>query len=308
MLFYRTKHLKASSRPKPIILKLKKPLDQKGQAVVEYVLMLVVTLTLILGVTIQLIPQLRDFMQNYAGAYVECLLETGELPPPLTVGQNPQCTLENMRVSGRITVADGGRGGAGGSGASGSNANRSTATSNSNGNSGQGSNNSNGGSNAGPQPRTGSNTGADGSATGSASAAKGPSRGDKLASAANNAANTQSSSGTGSETSSFGQQDRGQAISGVIKAPKGSVLDDDKVTASAKIKNGNAEAENLRKGTFTAPVTKPKDNGETTNATTDLGFQFGLYLRYFLIGGLLLALILMVGTQLNSLRKSWGSQ
>lgn len=285
--------------------------NSKGQAMVEYILMLVVTLTLLLGLATKLIPQLSDFMQNYAGAYVECLLETGELPPPLNLNPNSLCTLENMRTTGRLENTSSGSGGSGGS-----RPNRATSSNDNNsanrGNSGgQGGSRGNSGSSQSPRPRTGANTGADSSAGGSSSGGRGASRGSKLAAAANaaEAANAQRGQGAGGGASYAAQQDNGRGITGVVKIPNTATLKDSDKPLSNKIKSDKKlGGENLRKGSFTAPITKPKENSEATNSSMDLGFPYGLYLRYFLIGGLILALILMVGTQLNSLRKSWGSE
>ena len=308
VLFYRLINRKSSSiEPvnKTIIS------NDKGQAMVEYILMLVVTLTLLLGLATKLIPQLRDFMQNYAGAYVECLLETGELPPPLNLNPNSLCTLENMQATGRLENTSSGGGGSGGSRpnrATSSNGNNSGA--NGGNRSGQGGSGGNSGSSQNPRPRTGANTGADSSAGGSSSGGRGASRGDKLAAAANTAAaQAQRSQGAGGGVPYSVQEDNGRGISGIVKIPNTAAMNDKEKAPPNKIKSDKKlGGENLRKGSFTAPVTKPKENNEAANSSMDLGFPYGLYLRYFLIGGLILALILMVGTQLNSLRKSWGSE
>ena len=53
--------------------------NEKGQAVVEYVLILVITLTMLAAVK-GMFKAVDDFMFNYMGAYISCLMEYGELP------------------------------------------------------------------------------------------------------------------------------------------------------------------------------------------------------------------------------------
>lgn len=53
--------------------------NEKGQAVVEYVLILVITLTMLAAVK-GMFKAVDDFMYSYMGAYISCLMEYGELP------------------------------------------------------------------------------------------------------------------------------------------------------------------------------------------------------------------------------------
>lgn len=54
--------------------------DNSGQAVVEYMLVLVVTIGIIMGVMYQFNSAFKKYVQSYFGEYVACLLETGEMP------------------------------------------------------------------------------------------------------------------------------------------------------------------------------------------------------------------------------------
>lgn len=54
--------------------------NQRGQGLIEYVLVLVVTVALILGGLWQLNTAFKSWANNYFGNYLACLLETGELP------------------------------------------------------------------------------------------------------------------------------------------------------------------------------------------------------------------------------------
>lgn len=55
-------------------------LNRKGQALVEYILVLVVVVGIVLGAIYQLNSAFKYWAENYFGDYLTCLLETGELP------------------------------------------------------------------------------------------------------------------------------------------------------------------------------------------------------------------------------------
>lgn len=52
----------------------------RGQAVIEYTLMLIISVALVLALSTQLFRPFGEFVSNYMGKYVGCLLEYGELP------------------------------------------------------------------------------------------------------------------------------------------------------------------------------------------------------------------------------------
>ncbi|MBX3020609.1 MAG: hypothetical protein KF799_02940 [Bdellovibrionales bacterium] len=54
--------------------------NQKGQGLVEYLLVLVVAVAIIMGGIWQLNTAFKEWANNYFGNYLACLLETGELP------------------------------------------------------------------------------------------------------------------------------------------------------------------------------------------------------------------------------------
>jgi len=54
--------------------------NESGQTVVEYILVLTVVVVLTIGVVYQLNSNFSNYMRNYIGNYIVCLLETGELP------------------------------------------------------------------------------------------------------------------------------------------------------------------------------------------------------------------------------------
>lgn len=54
--------------------------SQSGQAAVEYILLLIITVALILLLMTRFFKPLQTFISAYMGDYTECLLRTGELP------------------------------------------------------------------------------------------------------------------------------------------------------------------------------------------------------------------------------------
>lgn len=59
---------------------LEKQKSQSGQALVEYVLLLAIGTTLLLGLASQFYKPFGNWVQNQMGPYLECLLDVGELP------------------------------------------------------------------------------------------------------------------------------------------------------------------------------------------------------------------------------------
>lgn len=56
------------------------PSSQSGQAMIEYTLMLIISVGLVLMVMYKIFQPLQGFVKNYMGDYIGCILETGELP------------------------------------------------------------------------------------------------------------------------------------------------------------------------------------------------------------------------------------
>lgn len=98
---------------------LKKLKDESGQAVVEYVLILIVVVGIILGGLYQLNTAFRSWSEKYFGDYLSCLLETGELPSlggaGISQGECEQQFEQFSLANGRPLVGGGvGAGGAAG--------------------------------------------------------------------------------------------------------------------------------------------------------------------------------------------------
>lgn len=101
--------------------------NRRGQAVIEYVLILVVTVAMVMALGYQVFKPFQQFVKSYMGDYTACLLETGELP---SLGNSDAAqALADEGCNSKFEAASltGGRPpkGGGGSKASGSGANQS---------------------------------------------------------------------------------------------------------------------------------------------------------------------------------------
>lgn len=68
------------SRQRLTTRKMKLFSNENGQAIVEYTLILLVSVSLVLALSMQIFQPLQSFLKDYMGEYTSCLLETGELP------------------------------------------------------------------------------------------------------------------------------------------------------------------------------------------------------------------------------------
>lgn len=94
--------------------------DDRGQAAIEYVLLLIISVSLVLALVYQIFKPIQKYMDAYMGDYVACLLETGGLPSfgsDLTSATDMGCTIAKFeKVNGSFSDSKGSSG-SGGSGA-----------------------------------------------------------------------------------------------------------------------------------------------------------------------------------------------
>lgn len=97
-------------------------LNQKGQGMIEYLLLLFITVTMILLAMANLFKPMQGFLQNFMGTYVACLLTSGELPAIRVENTmkdaDPKCSFSMTGKNG-----NGANGGDGSNGANGNNPN-----------------------------------------------------------------------------------------------------------------------------------------------------------------------------------------
>lgn len=91
-------------------------INNSGQAVIEYVLMLIISVSLILTLVTQIFKPMEKYMQAFMGDYVQCLLETGALPSfggdSVPNAQDMGCVMPNFQdVAGKMGDGKGSNGG-----------------------------------------------------------------------------------------------------------------------------------------------------------------------------------------------------
>ena len=80
-------------------------LDQKGASAIEYILLVVVVVSMLLTLTQIFWKPFGNFLDNYVGGYTQCLLEVGELP--VLEGQNDVVAdLEECRAEFSARIAN----------------------------------------------------------------------------------------------------------------------------------------------------------------------------------------------------------
>lgn len=91
--------------------------QQAGQAIVEYVLLLVVVVGIVLGAMYQFSDAFQQYVAGYFGDYLACLLETGEMPSLGVQDGSGVCNsqFEPFSLANGRSPSDFATGGAGGS-------------------------------------------------------------------------------------------------------------------------------------------------------------------------------------------------
>lgn len=250
--------------------------SQSGQAILEYILVLVVVVGIALGVMYQLNTALKKYVQSYFGDYVACLLETGEMPSlggggginaDVCASLYEPFSLKN----GRPLIA------------------------------GDGSGSSSSGKNSSNRGSSSSRSGARATNNGSALNAD-RNRGDQaVAASVNKKSKNQTSSYSGGEDASSSyrlQGSRGGPGSRIVT----NIKNEKKVETTKKIDlKGKLISRSPRK------IAVDMNNFKAKKQTSDTGFglSFGDYIRYLIILALIVVIVIFFGGQLLQLRKSW---
>lgn len=268
------------------------PKDQRGQAIVEYVLVLVVVIAIASLFLAKLIRPLDQYLQGSLGSYVQCLLETGELP---TLGSDEttaasECGSVMTAVKGDFASSVAGQ----------AKLNNSDADS------------------------EGKNKDKSGKAQAKADGSKSSGSGTYAGSASRRGGNRISRPGEGSEGHEVSpeQQEGGKSNSSTFRPPvqtQQSAESRSKVTEipydrlpdrvkrqleeKQKVKNiGEVTGDgSAGSGPKRIPVSIPEKKEKKVES--DLGFELGNYMRYFVIAAIIVIILLVVGGQMYSLSK-----
>ncbi len=275
--------------------------QQGGQAVTEYILVLVVVVAMILGGLYQVNSAFKVWAQGYFGDYLSCLLETGELPAlggsvSAAAGICNELYEPFSIENGRPLLASSSGSGGGSSSSSGSSKNNSDSSSSSS-SSDRGVRDTGGGSSGSSQINPSARFGSSNrfqpnnesqSSKRSGSTYTGSTENSvpmSLLGPDSNGRIKMNDSGFLMDYGADIERDRKQ-----IKSEAGSKKSEDSVQ-----ERGRKKAMPLR-----APASKALED-------KDEEMTFGSFLRYLIIAAIIIALVLVVGGQLLQISKSSGS-
>lgn len=86
--------------------------NNRGQGTIEYILILIITVAILIGLGSQFYKPFGRFLENYMGEYLQCLLETGELPALGVEDPNLECA-EILLAAGEVFSGSGNNNGRG---------------------------------------------------------------------------------------------------------------------------------------------------------------------------------------------------
>lgn len=257
-----------------------------GQAIVEYILILIVTVSLLVGLGTQIFKPMRAFLKSYMGDYTACLLETGELPsfgdPDAraalqTEGCNAQFQAATL-TQGRPPIS---RNSASSSSRSSSSSSSSPSSSSSGDKSGSG---SGGGSSTPPRNSSGMQSGSRGLETASASAEKVT----EVPLSAEQSAIMNRQGSWGSESVAGAQKKSALGSAGMTDEEKR--RQERQQNASRVVASGEGDPRALKK----IPIKKPEPKVEEI---ADEPMTFGDFLKFLLIAAIVIAIIVVLGSQ-----------
>ncbi|NUN04519.1 MAG: hypothetical protein HUU57_02045 [Bdellovibrio sp.] len=268
--------------------------NNRGQAVVEYVLLVIISVSLVLALMNVIFKPFGEFIDNYMGRYVACLLEYGELPTlggdtPSEVDEDSECNKKfqpGSLAAGRPPNDNGG-------GASSDSSKSQGSDANSDGASGGGSSSTYAGSNS----RGGSNQiggrGRRSVGTESSDAPQGKVVESALSSGPNGAFfNSRNSY----EVAQQGRKVSSVPLSGLSEAER-------KKIAKKKEKVGQTVSSN--EGFGPAPKKIPvKPPPQKTELEEIPPMTIGNFIRYLFIAALVIALVIFIGGQALQMSKS----
>jgi hypothetical protein len=287
--------------------------SKSGQAVVEYMLILVVSVTLILSLASVIFTPFQVFLNQFLGEYVSCLLESGELPPmgasPLKA-KGPACPLPKFKGGNPVSIPGGPTGiygGSEGSDGSGSNSGSSKSdgsdkdSANADGSDsdrGKGSRGGRGGSSSssfmGNRPTAGDGAGAEGLSksreipiAGVEGGGPGNFNGNKFANIA---------------LGSSERKTKAVALDGMTDEQKKSLKQTER-GGQVKIATAEGFAAKEKKTTLKPPERK----AASTVEEEETGFQFGGLIRILFIIAIIVIIISLIGGQVAQMMKSWES-
>lgn len=268
--------------------------NDRGQAVIEYVLMLIITVSLILMLVTQIFKPMQAFVQSFMGDYMACLLETGELP---ALGQDTgqsECKINFQNVAGSVNNSSSS------SGSSSNNSSSSSSTSKSSSNNSESSTSGSSGTYAGSNSRSPGNN--------SISRQRSPSKGIDSSSGPNGKVVEIALEGGGA--GGFYRSNTGgtyvEVGRRVASVPITGLTAEERKKLEKKGQGANKTTSIQGEG-FSPPIKKTavkKPDEKAQLVDEDKPVTFGNFIRWLFIAALVIALLIFLGGQALQFSKS----
>ncbi len=295
---------------KKIFAQLRSKAGQSGQAVLEYILVLVITVSIILGIMHQFSDAFGGFLDKYFGDYIACLLETGELPALGGSGASEalcQSPMQDFDISAGKALVQSGNNGSGSSGDGGGSGND---TSSSGSDSGGSDSDSSGSNNRNLRPnRVGNGAGSSNADGLSANAQKGrPGQFKQKLNSGGPGQNKNKNVGFGESGGQIGGPG-GKTFRSkrIIILGESYLSDDEKKKKKMASSSETKEKKGSNSDVLRTPVQKLeiKKSRHITSEDNSKGFNFGFFIKFLLIAGIIIAIVIFLGGQGLQIKKSW---
>lgn len=262
--------------------------NNSGQATMEYILLLVITVSIILSLTNQFFRPFGQFINNYMGDYVSCLLETGEFPSTGNSATKSECDFKFQPAT-----AKNGRPGIAGPGSNPSESEKQKRGNGSESNS-----------------ASGAQSGYAGSAGSNASNLNGPPPSARNGDKAGSTKVVEISIGT-TEEAGFNKAGGGRAYDSQGNARANAVItyglnsSDQKKAEEEKKVASRVVASDLPARSPKKMLVKPPSKADVIAEDKAENWNLGDYFRFLLIAAIIILLIAVIGGQAARLTKSW---
>lgn len=297
--------------------------SDKGQGTIEYILLLVITISMILLAMGNIFKPLGTFMKDYMGTYVACMLSSGELPGLKSENKlkeaDPKCSFSFNLGKGSFS----GNSSSGGNNSSTSDQNQNGSNGGQNGsgsqaNKGSNNNKGSGGNNGNEDGSSGSSAGGRGSSSYAGSQSRRAMFGRPSMSSSESTENVDGSGRkkyinnlnrnpndkffrANSEVTARRANGRGIAISGFTEEMK--KKQERKIQTESRVLP-KREAEEFSKPDKKS-ILKPPPPVKKIEKTEDEQVGFGNYFKYILIIIIILLIVILGGGQMFEMSKSY---
>lgn len=273
---------------------LEKQKSQSGQALVEYVLLLAIGATLLLGLASQFYKPFGNWVQNQMGPYLECLLDVGELPTLGNTDADGECASQfrPFTPGANANVGTPGAGGRNGENSSGGNNSRNRKPGSSDKD----------GSTSGPTASGGDSSSSrmKGFPTGGTRGADGPgsSQGDQVVVEKLPESKYMKLRSSGSASVVYQQRIQSVGIAGVLSQEQ--VKRQNRENPTVKV--ATLEESEITSKNRTITVKAPER--KTAAEEPELPWSFGEYFKFAIILMIIVAIILFIAGQVAQISKS----